>query len=398
LKILYISGYDNNVASGVNKKIDSQCKAIKELGHDCYCLRILNDKHYNINYKLIYYNNNDVIKEIKTNFSSNILFNKIISYFYKLIIPISNKLIKLINLYNFDYIYIRNILPISPKYISFYRKLKANIKKYYEFYTYPYINELLLKKGYVKYVYILFEYKSIERLSKVIDQFILVSDLNSEYEKKRLSKYLVISNGVDVESIKRRTPPALNKQLHILGLGNLSIHHGYDRIIRGIAEYKGPYEIFFHLAPGSGYEEAQKLRKMAVDYEISDKVLFYPPLSGKELDDIFDRCHVAAGSLGLHRIGLQNGSVLKMREYCSRGIPFFYAYYDKDFSNFAFSIKISADESPVDLNLICTFIEEVYSKNNHVEEMRKYAEKNLNWASIMKKLFAAEEEGDCTVE
>lgn len=387
MKILYIAYFIDDSVSGVYKKINSQCGALKKLGHDCYLLSIKRDDNYCLSYCLINFNNNEYVKKISIKSYGNQTFNKFIYAFHRYFMPINSDLINLINTYNFDYLYIRHILPVSYKYISLYKKIKVKCKKYYEFYSYPYIKDMFQYKGFSKYVCLLFEYKSVERLKRVIDEFIVVNEVDSNYDRNRLGSYRVVTNGCDVHSLNVRKPPVLNKEIHILGLANLANHHGYDRIITGIAQYKGPYKIIFHVAGGNGYAEIQKLRNLSLQLGVTESVEFHEPMYGEKLAVQFDTCHVAAGTLALHRIGSLNGSVLKLREYCARGIPFFYGYNDEDFDNFDFSLRFSADDSPVDIDVISKFVEKMYSKDNHEYKMREYAEDNLDWTSKMKKIF-----------
>ena len=231
------------------------------------------------------------------------------------------------------------------------------------------------------------EFRAIERLKTVVDEFIVVTEIQDEKARNRLGKFKIIPNGFDVSSVSVRTAPALDKEVHILGLANLAFWHGYDRIITGMAKYDGPYKIFFHIAGGTGYSEIQNLRNLAVQLDVADNVIFYNPLYGKELDALFNVCHVAAGALAIHRKGLHVTSELKLREYCARGIPFFISSYDPDFENVDFSLRVTEDDAPIDVANICDFIEKIYSQKNHAQLIHNFAEKNIDWAILLKRLF-----------
>ena len=77
---------------------------------------------------------------------------------------------------------------------------------------------------------------------------------------------------------------------------------------------------------------------------------------GKELDDIFNQCQFAIGSLGRHRSGITIIKTLKNREYATRGIPFIYSEQDPDFDNQPYILKAPADESPIDVQCILNFM------------------------------------------
>jgi glycosyltransferase involved in cell wall biosynthesis len=291
-----------------------------------------------------------------------------------------------------DIIYIRQITYLSPAYIHTFKKIKGNAKIFYEIPTYPYIQEyktniLNINNLLANIISFIFAFRSIERLRKVIDEFVVVNEIDDKTAKERLGKHRVITNGFDVSSVSVKKSPKLENEIHILGLANLAIWHGYDRIITGISEYKGPQKIIFHLAGGEGKAEAEKLKKQAMQFGISSNIIFYPPLYGKELSELFDKCHIAAGSLGMHRIKLQKGSILKLREYCSRGIPFLTSYLDDDFNNFKFCVKFEASDEPIDMYGICNFVETIHKTENYPQIMREYAEENLDWKVKMSKLF-----------
>ena len=79
---------------------------------------------------------------------------------------------------------------------------------------------------------------------------------------------------------------------------------------------------------------------------------------------------------------------LKNREYCSRGIPFFYSESDLEFDSTNFIIKAPADESPIDIHQVIEFV------SNHPFDkfqIRNYALKNLTWEKqyekVLKHLF-----------
>jgi hypothetical protein len=110
--------------------------------------------------------------------------------------------------------------------------------------------------------------------------------------------------------------------------------------------------------------------------------------SGKELDDIFSKSTLAIGSLAIYRQKLEEACALKIREYMARGIPFIYSAKDPDIEqNSSFSLELSNDNRPIDFNKIIEFIENISSKKNISEEMRKYALKNVDWKIKVKQMY-----------
>ena len=95
---------------------------------------------------------------------------------------------------------------------------------------------------------------------------------------------------------------------------------------------------------------------------------------------MFDTCHIAIGSLGIHRNRMKEAASLKVREYCSRGIPFILSNKDPDFSdNFEYCLRIEPTDSPVHVDEIISFTRKVFQNTDHPKIMRKYAEEYVDW-------------------
>ena len=198
--------------------------------------------------------------------------------------------------------------------------------------------------------------------------------------------YLVSGNGIDVDSVPVRTPPEYDgKNLDLLCVAQVAKWHGLDRLIKGIAEYRGNENVRLHIV-GDG-SEIPNLKKLVTDLKLGDSVFFHGFKTGEELDVLFDKCHIAIGSLGAHRKGLTETSELKAREYCSRGIPFFCSVPDADFpEDFPYALRVPSVEETIDMNKILTFVKSVCCDQRHPHIMREYALENLDWSIKMKRL------------
>ena len=202
--------------------------------------------------------------------------------------------------------------------------------------------------------------------------------------KRRNLRYLVNGNGIDVESVPLREPPVFDKKnLDLLCVAQVAKWHGLDRLIRGMAEYKGNVDVRLHIA-GDG-SEVPNLKRLVADLELENSVVFHGFKTGKELDSFFDKCHIAVSSLAIHRAGA--GSPLKSKEYCARGIPFVDSTTDEDFDpQFEFRMKIRSEENPINMEQIVEFAGRVLRDSDHHEKMRKYAIERLDWSIKMKRL------------
>lgn len=184
------------------------------------------------------------------------------------------------------------------------------------------------------------------------DGIVSVTDEITRYELKRSGKlnkpHITIGNGLDVNSVPIRiAKPYVDTELelHILCVANVSKWHGLDRLLKGMATYCSNTCIIFHIA-GEG-AEIPLLKQLVEKLNLQDSVIFHGFKTGDELDTLFNSCHIAVGSLGIHRIGLNEASILKAREYCARGIPYIIACADPDFPNdFPYIYRVPPDESP----------------------------------------------------
>lgn len=212
----------------------------------------------------------------------------------------------------------------------------------------------------------------------------------TQYELQRSGKpelpNITLGNGINVGCVSQRCPPGFpGTELNLLFVGHISAWHGLDRLLRGMAEYSGPVIVRLYIA-GDG-EGLFLLKKMAHDLRMEDRVFFLGFTYGEALDSLFNRCHAAVGSLGLHRLGLHEASILKLREYCARGIPFVYGCKDPDFpEEFPFSYLIPSDDNALSVTTIIEFISRVYDDHDHSTTMKAYAWQHLDWSVKMDRL------------
>lgn len=241
-----------------------------------------------------------------------------------------------------------------------------------------------------KYWYLLPDLLFGNAIRKYTDAIVGVTTEVTQYQLKRAGTspkpHITIGNGFDVSSVPVRHPPPFNgDSLHILCVAIVHRGHGLDRLIKGIASYKGCTNITFHIA-GRG-AEIDNLLNLAKILGVSKNFVPHGFTKGKDLDMLFNQCHIGVGTLGLHRNGLTEGSILKAREYCARGLPFLYDAIDLDFpSDFPYILRLPADESPIEIEDVLAFAKDVCADPDHPEKMRRYARENLDWSVKMKRL------------
>ena len=224
-----------------------------------------------------------------------------------------------------------------------------------------------------------------------VDAIVGVTNEITSYEVMRSGDHkkphITIGNGIEVNGVNLRSPPSFaGTEVNILCVASfISRWHGFDRLLRGLALYRGSANVHIFIV-GQG-PELLNLKRIVGELLLDSNVSFTGFIEGVSLDNFFDICHIAIGSLGMHRKGLSMTSELKIRDYTARGIPIVCGAVDPDFPHDCRFIHIvPADESPIDFEKIISFAEEIYLDNEHHIKMRAFAEHKLDWSVKMKEL------------
>jgi len=375
MQLIYFHTYGGEMYNGVNKKIFAQSSQLYKLGID-FSLVLLGGVNTNYpDYKFIHYLSLKDTWFLKIKIFKKFFRQYLAKQYIKKIIQFSG---------SGTILYLRYPLPLFlfPHELHIPRNCKIIVecnsiemnedsksRSYFSYYK-----ELLLGKDYLKRC----------------DGIVGVTDEITHYHVKvsgDLNKpHITIGNGFEVDSVPVRQPPLnCSPDFNIVCVADVSIWHGIDRLIQGIAHYKGPLKIQLHIV-GNG-AELQNLRKLSSNLALNDQIIFHGFVNHDNLDILFDQCHLAVGSLGIHRIGLSQVSILKAREYCARGIPYIIACSDPDFpEDFPYILRFPSDESPIDMDQVVTFASSICQDAGHPRLMRLYASENLDWSVKMKKL------------
>ncbi len=284
----------------------------------------------------------------------------------------------------FDFIYIR-YFGSDSHFIRFLQWIKQqHIKIFLEFPTFPYDAEIQAKNVIEKCIFRLDRYYR-NKLSNYVYRAISFTFEGSILNMTTLK----LENGISLENIHLTPRSADTSSLHMVGVANVSRWHGYDRLLRGIYEYKNqeykPRKVTFTIV-GSG-NSLHELKALCNELELENYVFFSGPKSGLDLDYEFQKAHLAIGSLGMHRIGLLKGSVLKLGEYVARGFPVVIAYDDFSLKEeVPFVLKIPPDETPVDVGSLIGFYDHI---NISPESIRDYATCHFSWDQKMERVIAS---------
>ncbi len=377
MRLFYVASIDNKV-DGVNKKILAQFKVLSEMIFDSELILFIKGAPSNELRDQLNYLQSAQIEIVDTS-----SFGRLLARRTKM--ELLMKKAKVVSGNGFFYFR----YPLADR--AFLKVIKA-IKKGGGMAVTEHQSiesrELLSNRRFVLF---LIEFLYAKRVRKEMSGFVCVTREIADHQLARSGNYrkpyLINGNGIYVSSVPLRTPPKFDgRSLDLLCVAQVAKWHGLDRLIRGMAEYKGNVDVRLHIA-GDG-SEVPNLKRLVADLKLENSVVFHGFKTGEELDVLFDKCHIAAGSLGLHRVGVSEGSILKVREYCARGIPFIYGAMDSDFNEkFPYILRVPADESPVDLNAVFSFADRALSDTEHSVKMREYAKENLDWSIKMKKLI-----------
>ena len=270
-------------------------------------------------------------------------------------------------------------------FINFLKKVKKKFNAiiFVEFPTFPYDNNWG-KESLCKKVLLPIDKFYRTKLKKYVNLAITYYNNNSIFGISTVK----IANGINIDDIKKiEEKPCFTNCINLLAVASLGFWHGYDRVIRGIAEFKkknSDTKVLFNIV-GEGKEKAN-LEKLVNDLNLQDSVIFLGTKRGEELNSLFEKAHVAVNTIGWHRMKVEYTDTLKAREYCARGIPFVSAGKDFSFNNdFKYIYKVEENDDPIDISKIISFYKDI-KEDNYIDEMRNYAKENLTWHKQFEKV------------
>ena len=252
--------------------------------------------------------------------------------------------------------------------------------------TYPYDAERCTFFGkmilYQEYVY-------RKLLNRYVSRIITYSKDSVIYGIKTIN----ISNAICIDDDFEISSQEETTCINIVAVAAIAFWHGYDRVIQGIYEYYrngGKRKIIFHMV---GYgRDLEKYKELADRLSINDHVIFYGKKQGKELDDIYLKCKIGIDSLGRHRSGVFYNSSLKGKEYLLKGLPVVSGVETEldSRNDFKYYLRIPDDDTPVDINRVVEFYDEIYGNKNELEirkEIRKFAIQNFSYEATFDKVL-----------
>jgi len=373
MKILFLVYHGFSEVSGISKKIHYQVKGLRENGHEVHvCYYDFNADGHRCRYV-----DGLVIEDYGVGMLAGLRQRTDYDCIYDYC-----------RSHGIEFVYARCFQNASPFLIRFFRKLRqSGIKAVTEIPTYPYDQEFAT-------------FSRQERLGLKIDQLFrnrLYREMSaivtfSDAEQIFGQRTIRISNGVDFDSIPLHHYQPVDDAIHLIGVAEVHLWHGYDRLIAGLGEYyqheANPRNVVFHIVGGIdpfdlyGEGDYPGIQTLIDQYGIQDHVVFHGQLFGEQLDAVFNQSQFAIGSLARHRSGITVIKTLKNREYATRGIPFIYSEQDSDFDDQPYVVKAIPDESPINIRQILEFVD---TQHFQPEEIRKTVE-GLSWKIQMQRV------------
>lgn len=366
MKVLFLVFHGFQTYNGISKKIRYQINAMKACGADvrtCY-YEVQPDGHRQ------WLVDDDVIADLGTGFiaklKKRIDFSPIVQY---------------VKREKIQFVYIRSNHNANPFTIHFVKQLKRlGIKVVMEIPTYPYDHEYLGREREL-YIDRLFR----KRLSKHLDCIVTFSNNETIFGCPTIR----ISNGIDFNSIPLHTLPTNRKEneIHLIAVAEIHFWHGFDRLIHGLGKYyqtNPTTQVYLHLVGEFfGTREKEEILTPIKTYGLEKYVICYGNQSGEALNNIFNQCDFAIGSLARHRSGITHIKTLKNREYAARGFGFIYSETDDDFEQMPYILKVPADETPINIPALISFYQNLSASSQEIRNSIQH----LSWKEQMKKII-----------
>lgn len=285
-----------------------------------------------------------------------------------------------------DYIYMRRPFLMTWYMRKTLRKVKEknpNVKILVEIPTFPYDDEIREYK-FSKIMIMKDSFNRI-RMQNSIDRFV---DLTGEKEIFGIPT-LQIKNGIDVNAVQvKKITEHKDGSIHLCCVALFKSWHGYERLLKGLKIYydnNPTRNVFVHFA-GEG-DQIPYYQALVAKHKANDFVIFHGMLQGTQLDELYNQCDFAVGSLGGYKKSLFYSQELKSREAVARGIPMITGcevdIFTKDYPYF---LEFSNDDSIISINRIVEYYEKLYSeesKEDVINNIRKYAFSMVNMEAAM---------------
>jgi hypothetical protein len=293
-----------------------------------------------------------------------------------------------ISLSGYDAIYLRLFLP-GKDLVTFLKKIKSECPQILILLEYPTAHiKKLFESSLVRRVTYWMNHWRIKKLNDLSDYIITLTTDKSLFGKPAI----FMANGIALKEIKPVAPPFFDSHLILLGVASdCAFFHGFDKVIKGIAEYKNEtgISVMFRVVTNPLSKNVGELKKLAEGLGAGDKVIFENSKSRTELAGEYEKVHMGIGTLALHRINLDDNYSLKHREYAAFGLPFIMSLGDSHFEQSPFVMTVERNDEALNIQQVIDFYKGIRAAYpNYTYSFRESAEKQITWEIQMKQVFS----------
>lgn len=350
--------------AGITRKVKEEIEAFSELKYNVYYSGYLENG--------IGIFNKDKLILFKKYFFKNEKINHILRRYMLIMFCI-----KFVSNKNFDIAYLR-----------------------YHFFDYLYLKLLKrLKKNGAKVIIEAHAYPSLPKASqfnpiKILDDFYskyayhytdLIASM-TDYKKMWNIPTYEIDNTLDIKKYKLKEYVPLNDEFIMVNIAFENVAHGFDRLIKGLSEYKKE-KLKIKVRVICIGEYSKQTKRLVKQLKLEDSVIFVGKKNRDEINEFIDKSHFAVGSFGNHRFNSFYGSALKTKEYMARGIPFIYGWNEKILKNFKNAYKVPLDETPIKIKEVIDFYKNIEHKNLSYKIRNYLVNNNQPWEEQYKKML-----------
>ena len=287
-----------------------------------------------------------------------------------------------------DFIYARRTVA-DRAYVNFWKEIR---KKYprckivIEIYTYPYDKDDFGKWNawpfYIK------ELIYRRKLKNYVDRFVTYSEDDIIFGVPTIKTM----NGIDVSSFHPVSGRHRGEGIGLLAIAYMQKHHGYERIIKGMATYyrSNPQRKVILYMVGDGPEKKNYV-ELTEKYSLTEYIKFYPTLKGEKLDEMYGYADVALASFGMYKLGINRLSALKTREYLAKGLPIATGcpidILNKD--EYPYICEFDNENTEIDILKLVDFVNRIdhYGREKVIKEIRSFAEKTVDMKAAMEPII-----------
>lgn len=287
-----------------------------------------------------------------------------------------------------DFLYVRRTVA-DRAYLSFWKKVKEkypDCKIIIEIYTYPYDKDDFGR--WDAWPFYLKELLYRPKLKKYINRFVTYTEDTEIFGIPTIRTI----NGVQIDKIEIVKGEYQENKITMMAVAYMQSHHGYERLIEGLRQYyqgnEHPYTVELLLI-GDGPEKPL-YESLVQEYQLQEYVRFYPTMSGKQLDEMYDISDIALASFGTYKKGVYTRlSALKTREYLAKGMPIMTGCeIDVLDEHYPFVKNFPNNAQAVDIMEVVKFYEKI--KKEHTDKstvakiIRDFAVAHVSMDSAMK--------------